>query len=483
MKKYSLITLVTLFIVSILLQIIPGGANAGTSGEDLSVQSIDADHPYSLFIPHVKTVGTETIFGVENYYFGPSQEMDYTVDLGAYWLRRNGVIWKDIEPSKGARNWSAMSSMENEFKYSAELGKKITLIIRSGPLWARLYPDSECGAIKDSEISSFANFMFDFVKRYSVPPYSVMYYEIWNEPEAPVTSDPSKYNYGCWGPNTASPFNDPNDPYLSARRMAQVLKKVYPKIKEANPNAQVLIGGMLMDCDPNNPPAGKDCRSSRFLEILFQEGAGSYFDIVSFHAYDYWNGGYTYNNTNWASSSNTNGPVVIAKTKYLRDVMSQYGYSEKGLMATEISLLCYSNCDTPSQDQTKAYYVAEAFAASIIQGLQAAHWYSQYDNWKENGLIAPGHNPYPAYNAYKFATQEMGSSRGGKDLSNGTFFIYEIYTPKGTLWLMWTKDGNTHTYDFGSNKPLGAKDVYGNSLNVSQQMQITVSPKYFEFYK
>ncbi len=354
MKKTSLITLVTLLIGSILLQIIPGAANTGSGSENLTDPSLDADHPYSLFIPNVKTVGSETVFGVENYYFGPSTEMNFTVEMGAFWLRRNGVNWKDIQPSsKNDWKWAEMSSMEKEFTNSANLGKNITLIIRGAPTWAQKYPGSECGAIKDTEITSFANFMFEFVKRYSAPPYSVMYYEIWNEPEAPATTDPTKFHYGCWGPNTASPFNDPNDPYLSARRMAQVLKKVYPKIKEANPNAQVLIGGMLLDCDPNNPPAGKDCSTSRFLEILFQEGAGPYFDIVSFHAYDYWNGGYTYNNTNWASASNTTGPVVIAKTKYLRSVMNQYGYGDKGLMATEISLLCYSNCDTPSQDQTK----------------------------------------------------------------------------------------------------------------------------------
>jgi hypothetical protein len=483
MKKQLRNLLKVFLVVALFVQFLPLTAIAGQvsegSGKELHASLLSPgpnsseSHPYSLFIPNVKTIGTSTVFGVESYYYGPSVEMNYTVDMGAYWLRRNGALWMDVEPTKGARNWSAMSSMETEFTNAASLGKKINLIIRRTPTWARLVSNSDCGPIKDQELTAFANFVYDLVKRYSVPPYSVLYYEIWNESEAPILYE-NNVTYGCWG--------DTSDHYISARRMAQVLKKVYPKVKEANPQAQVLIGGMLLDCDPNHPPSGKNCDASRFLEILFQEGAGPYFDVVSFHSYDYWYGNYTYQNTNWASSSSTTGPVLHAKTNYLRSVLNQYGFPEKKLMATEISLLCYDNCDDPKQDETKSNYVAEVFAASILQGIEASYWYTLYDNWKENGLIRNDHTPYPAYHAFKFASQEMGNSKGGKDLSNGNFFIYEIYTSKGTLWLMWTNDGQTRSYTFDST-PLGAKDVYGNSLSVSKTMQFNASPRYIEFFK
>ncbi len=427
-----------------------------------------------VYVPFVKMAGPVTVFGVENYYFGASKEMDFTKEMGAYWLRRNGALWMDVEPNKGDRKWSVMASMEKEFTYSADLGKKITLVVRRTPVWARKYSGSECGPIKDQEIASFANFMYDLVKRYSAPPYSVLYYEIWNEPEAPLNTDP-QISFGCWG--------DANDPYSSARHMAQVLKQVYPKIKEANPTAQVLFGGLVLDCDPINPPAGKDCRSSKFLEILLQEGAGPYFDIVSFHAYDYWSGALGwYDNFNWGSAWNTTGSVVIAKANYLNKVLNDYGFGDKKLMATEISLLCMANCGSESQE-TKSYYVAEAYGASIISGIQGTYWYSQYDNWRENGLIDdnPAHVPHPAFYAYKFAKQELGSAVSGKDVSDSANFIYEIYTPKGTLWLMWSKDGKNHNYTF-STTPVGVKDVYGNSKSVSKTMLITVAPIYVEWF-
>ncbi|HEX9090337.1 MAG TPA: hypothetical protein VF831_02555, partial [Anaerolineales bacterium] len=161
------------------------------------------------------------------------------------------------------------------------------MLIGDTPDWA-LKTGFTCGAVAQDKFPALANFAYDLVKRYSVPPFNVRYWELWNEPDAAGL-------LGCWG--------DPTDrDYYGGYYYGQMIKAVYPSIKLADPQAQVLVGGLLLDCnpDPNFPqPPPKDCTPSKFLKGILESGAGPYFEGVSFHAYDYYSGTGTYWNPNW----------------------------------------------------------------------------------------------------------------------------------------------------------------------------------------
>ncbi len=433
--------------------------------------------------------GSKYLFGVENWFFGNDTNMNSDIlPLNPLWLRRNALKWGEVETSEGARNWGNVASMEAEFKFASEKGKNIVLIIRYNPSWARQFSGSHCGPIKDTKITAFANFMKDAVARYSKPPYNVMYYEIWNEPDAPVM-DNSEVNFGCWG--SSEEFNwNPSDPYFNGKYFSKVLKAVYPKMKEANSNVKVMIGGLLMVCDPNNPPSGKDCRGSQYLQGILEDGGKNYFDIVAFHAYDYYYpGSISYGNTNWNVDRYT-GPSITPRADYLKSVLNQYGAGSKPVMATEIGLIwgCDPNCPTdPKLDSnfqnTKAYYLIAAYAAAIESNLDAAIWYTMYDSWRYNGLCdnnGCATRKYAAYDAMKFITQELGNTTGGSYLSHSDFHIYKINTvSKGTVWVLWSKDGNNHSYTF-PNTPTKAYNWKGNTISASKTMTIGVSPVYVE---
>jgi len=109
------------------------------------------------------------------------------------------------------------------------------------------------------------------------------------------------------------------DEYYGGGYYAEMLKAVYPAIKEADPQAQVLIGGLLLDCDPTHPPEGKDCKPSKFLEGILKNDGGDYFDIISFHGYPPYSGadigGGLYNDVHhpyWESR----GGVVLGKVDF-----------------------------------------------------------------------------------------------------------------------------------------------------------------------
>ncbi len=126
------------------------------------------------------------------------------------------------------------------------------------------------------------------------------------------------------------------------------------------------MGGLLLDCDPINPPEWplgsglfRDCSSSRFLEGILESGAADSFDAVSFHAYDYYGEKLgAYGNLNWNSTWNTTGPLVIKKVEYLLGLLTKFGV-QKELLNTENALICGSSeaiCSTEDYDLTKAYY-------------------------------------------------------------------------------------------------------------------------------
>ncbi len=98
-------------------------------------------------------------------------------------------------------------------------------------------------ADQSRQYGRFAAFLSEVVKRYSQPPYNVRYWEIGNEPDTPIGPDSG---FGCWGVN--------GDPYFGGGAYGNMLKAVYPAIKAANPQVQVLNGSLLLD-RPNTPPA------------------------------------------------------------------------------------------------------------------------------------------------------------------------------------------------------------------------------------
>jgi len=280
--------------------------------------------------------------------------------------------------------------------------------------------------------------------------------------------------FGCWG--------DPNDTqYYGGRYYAKVIQQVYPAVKAADHQSQVILGGLLLDCDPNNPPLvngqTKDCTSANYLEGVLVGGGGNYFDAVSFHAYDYYNqmpG--SFGNINFAASE-ANHTVLTYKAAFLQNVLNKYGYGSKPLMNTEVALLCMDACDTDFE-MTKANYLARAYADALKAGLLANVWYTVAPNWRNTSLIAPDGNPYPAFQAYQFAHKMMSGATSISDIApNATVRGYEIRSSGQRIWLLWTAVGESSSVSMPS-VPRGVYDTSGNSLGTSQSITVDYKPVY-----
>lgn len=429
-----------------------------------------------IYLPVVfRRFPLRTVFGVETQRgLFSGQGLEEIVASDATWVRRNMALWADVEPNEGERDWSALSGMEQELINATQNGLIPIVIVRRTPDWAQQVPGSYCGPIKSDKMEAFGNFMYDLVARYSKPPYNVKYWEIWNEPDVFVNQTDNVF--GCWG--------DTGDPYYGGGYYAQALIAIYPRIKQADPTAKVLVGGLLLDCDPDNPPAGKDCTPSKFLEGILRAGGAPYFDGISFHAYDYYGDALgVYSNFNWEISWDTTGPGLIKKVRFLKDVLARYGVSGKEFFNTETAVICddrYVTCDS-TYEQTKAYYVPQTYAAAIAEGLTGNVWYSLF-GWRHSGLLESDLDPLPAYHAFVFGRRELD---GATFVSEITAYAgvqgYEFNRDGTTLWVIWSKDGRDHSLDLPST-PTAVYDSFGNPKTASDPLDLIFAdgPLYVE---
>jgi hypothetical protein len=413
----------------------------------------------------------QTVFGVEMSTITPESGLNQMSAANTTWVRRNAVLWSDVEPSQGIRNWSALAGLESELLYAGSNRIRPILVVRSTPSWARQVPNSSCGPIKPEALGAFSNFIRDLVARYSVPPYKVKYWELWNEPDAAVVAGDNVF--GCWG--------DPNDTYFGGEYYGQMLQAVYPQIKAVDSTAQVMVGGLLLDCNPNLSGACSDNRPPKFLEGILLANGGASFDGVSFHAYDYYLGalGQYRNSPNWNSYWNTTGPAMIAKVNYVNGILKNHSVTGKFLMNTESALLCDSCSDDPTFETTKAYYVAQVYAASIAQGLRANIWFAVY-GWRNSGLLNFDFSTRPAYTAFQFARSELRDASFSRDIADFTDVKgYEFTRGGQKIWMLWSLDGNPHSI-FLPAVPLAAWDAMGSAVPVVDPMTLDLKPLYLE---
>ncbi len=398
MKHYVLPTSYLTLVVIMLLTFSSSAALVAPPRLPISTGTVDSPRaqaisPAKIYLPlTVNRYPHHTIFGIEMKGVTPARGLDGVVATSTTWIRRNGLLWKDVEPVEdGGYKWNAPSvqALEQEMINARNNNFKLIMIVRGSPRWATAPHQADCAPINPRKYASFARFMKAAVERYSKPPYSVQFWELGNEPDGPIATSDSVW--GCWG--------DPKDPYYGGRAYGNMLKAVYPAMKAANPDSKVLNGGLLLD-RPYNPQNGSGL-SARFIEGVFVAGAASSFDILSYHSYSHYNGNPdgTMGSTDW-------------KVGYLRNLMKTYNVRQKPLFNTESALLCH-NADPSQCRQPQANFIAKTYARAMKDRLMGLIWYAyDSDSFRSTALVEPTNVSIkrPAYHAYKHAARMIGGT-------------------------------------------------------------------------
>ncbi|MBA3470813.1 MAG: hypothetical protein H0T53_14340 [Herpetosiphonaceae bacterium] len=410
----------------------------------------------------VRTPPTSTpqsVFGVEILSRNGVKTADQAADANASLVRYNAIAWSEVEATQGVRRWAAVASREAELRAFGERNLSSIVIIRGTPDWAQAVPGAACGAIKPAALDAFADFVYETVQRYSVPPYNVKYWEFGNEPDVdPALIDGSSI-FGCWG--------DAKDAYYGGGHYAEMLKRVYPMVKRADPAAVVISGGLLLDCDPTLQSQATPCVSGKFLEGMLRNGGGDVVDVISYHAYSYWmphGKDWNLNHPSWKHR----GGVFGGKLEFVRSIMHKYGV-RKPILMNEGGLLCYRsspNCRVPEFYEAQANQVVRLYTRTSAQGLWASIWFTlDGPGWQEGSLLDANQVPRPAYNTFKFLSGLLKDASYECALGANALEGYGFRKGATTYLVYWTNDSSRVVI----NLPLTTRAIFnkaGNQISV-----------------
>jgi hypothetical protein len=403
-------------------------------------------------------------FGIETFALGDGRVAEQARQLGASWIRINFLSWKAIEASPGVYNWNTPHIQQFEQKLAAAAAANLTpmVVVDDAPAWATIVPKG-CAPIRPERLGNFATFMQQLVTRYKS---QVIYWELGNEPDVDVNHQSGNEFFGCWG--------DPKDPYYGGGYYAEMLKRVYPAIKAANPQAQVVHGGLLLDCDPGRT---SPCPWGKFFEGVLRNGGGAAFDILAYHAYAYWNpnlGDPDLESPKW----NHRGGVLLGKLSFLRETMRRYNV-DKPVIMNEGGSICFNA--NPICSGGDAYYQGQSnqavrlFVRTAANGLLGSIWYTlEGPGWRDGGLLDSNQNPRPAFRTMQFLSGLLRGSSYAGQLSSGAVEGYAFRKGTTTYQIFWTNDRSTVTRA----TPAGTRATYNRlGQRSSPAASLSISPE------
>lgn len=213
----------------------------------------DADAEPDGDAPPPNTAGNVPFaFGVQVHL--PNQDMPGVMasatGLGVTWVKQQ-IEWALYEPTAGNVNWAPIDEIVNAMDAT---GVNILLSIASAPAWAR-DADQEKGPPTDYQ--TYANFVGQLAQRYAG---RVAAYEIWNEP------------------NLRREWNTPKG--ISAASYVELLRLAYTAIKNADPAAVVVTGGLA----PTGFNDGVNAIDDRvYLRQMYAAGVADWADAIGAH--------------------------------------------------------------------------------------------------------------------------------------------------------------------------------------------------------
>jgi hypothetical protein len=448
-----------------------------------SAQTIPGANPVQYFPflvngnpPSPPKTSSGSVFGFEVSHLADSRYLYDTQNANPTWVRQGEFYWNLVQPDKNSTyDWNSVQDIEPAMITASQLGYRLIQAVQNAPSWALNDSNSICGPIKQSEITSFGEFLKAAVERYSAPPYNVLYWEIGNEPDSPISG---LSNFGCWG--------DPSQAYYGGQYYGSVLAAVIPYIKQANPNVKIMNGGLLLACDPSLSSCS-DPKMASFLEGMIKSGVVSQLDYLNFHAYDYQgvNLGVFGNTSTWGTSYQDH-PALVAKATFIRDVLNKYSLGGKPLVNSEVAVLkTNGSCDAVCM-QNKALYIGRAYSAAIAEDLAANIWYGANTGWNNSNLFNG-----PMYNAFVFARKELDAARLTREITDyensANVAGYEFDRGDIKVWVLWSDDLTSHTINLPST-PLAVYTWTPNngpyiSVKPSSSLDIGIFPVYLDWSK
>ncbi|MCS6800541.1 MAG: cellulase family glycosylhydrolase [Chloroflexota bacterium] len=267
--------------------------------------------------------------------------LDRAKSIGFNWVKVIGS-WKAVQPTdRHSFNWAGL---DGDVERAVSRGMRILLRVDEPPSWAT---GTEARNAPPLDDSALADFLAAVATRYRG---KIQAYQIWNEQNTSLE----------WG-------GRPPDP----AKYARMLKALYPKVKAADPNALIVLGGLATTGDAGT--GAEAWGDLVYLRALYEHGAKGFFDAIASHAY-----GGPYAPETPASAAPLG--VYFRRAEDHRKIAEQFG-DDPAVWITEFGWLHNfeaPRCDLATYDPYRApWHVSEATQADyLVRAFRYAH-----QNW------------------------------------------------------------------------------------------------------
>lgn len=362
---------------------------------------------YTLYLPISYNTHCPPLdpFGMQVYgYINGSSGLTQAAALGAKWMRWP-LSWASIEPADTTPEHYNWSYTDTQITNAYQAGISMVVTVADNPSWAATYKQGPVNRITD-----LMELMKALAERYDGDGFQdapgspvVKYWQLYNEPDNTWEYFAEEGTHGYWGYNGAG--------------YAQMLQAIYPEVKKADADTQVVMGGLAHDAfledggpfDPN------------FLDEVLQNNGAQYFDVMAFHYYIPWE-------HNWAAY----GPGLVGKTTYIRNKLAQYNV-DKPIICTETG----QHTRDWSNNEKQSRFLVKSFVQGIASDLQIIIWFTLRDldeNYYTFGLLQYDLTPKPAYYVYKTLLEKLSGACYVRPLNSGDTGSENIegYLFKGT---------------------------------------------------
>ncbi|MHB1416220.1 MAG: cellulase family glycosylhydrolase, partial [Chloroflexota bacterium] len=318
-------------------------------------------------------------------YSGRDQALDMVTGAGFGWVKQQ-LRWEWIEPySKGQYAWDQLDGIVDA---ASARGLRILFSVTAAPLWAT---NNNPVAGPPVNYQDMADFMQAVAARYKG---RVQAYEIWNEQNL-------WYEWGGQG-------------RINAQAYVDLLKTVYPAIKNVDPSA-IVISGALTPTGVNDGVIAVD--DVVYMEQMYQAGLKNYCDAVGAHPGGYNNppGDWTDVKTVTSTSFKGHPSFYFRRVEQLHDVMVRNGDGNKKMWFTEFGWSTANQAPgyeygVDNSEQQQAAYVVQAYqmaknwgwvGAAFLWNLNFATVVPPTDEKAPFGIINGDWSPRPAYFALR----------------------------------------------------------------------------------
>ncbi|MCL4534677.1 MAG: cellulase family glycosylhydrolase [Bacteroidetes bacterium] len=319
-------------------------------------------------------------------------------DGGFGWIKMQ-MLWSEIErPAKGRYEDEKVDGETSWAKYdrvvdlAREYGLDLILRLDTSPDWAR--PGKSKIETPPDNYDDFGDFVYAVVSRYRG---KVRYYQIWNEPNV-------KFEWG--------------DEVPDAVAFTRLLRIAYQRAKQADPDCVIIAPALA----PTIEVSERAISDLVFLQQMYDQGAGAYFDIASTNPYGLRSGPDDHR-LDPEEDVNFSRPVL------LRELMVRNGDAAKPIWAAELGWNALP-LDYPGEPlfgrvsrQLQAKYTARAYQRAQEEWpwmgvMNLWHFRMIHDADKQQqqyyfGIVDDQFEPFPVYEALKAQAQQLPVLRRG----------------------------------------------------------------------